>query len=121
KKLRRYLMASLVLFATLSVAITYSRFRHAPSAIHSLAVLPLRNLSGDPNQEYLGDGMHEALIGRLANIHNLRVISRTSVMQFKDTHLSVPQIAEALRVDAVVEGSVIRDGGRIRVTAQLIR
>jgi TolB-like protein/DNA-binding winged helix-turn-helix (wHTH) protein/Flp pilus assembly protein TadD len=121
KRLRRYLMASLVLFAMLSVAITYNRFRHPPSAIHSLAVLPLRNLSGDPNQEYLADGMTEALIGRLANIHNLRVISRTSVMQFKDTHLSVPQIAEALRVDAVVEGSVIREGGRIRVTAQLIR
>jgi TolB-like protein/DNA-binding winged helix-turn-helix (wHTH) protein/Flp pilus assembly protein TadD len=121
KKLRRYLIASLVLFATLSMAIAYSRFRHPPSAIHSLAVLPLRNLSGDPNQEYLADGMTEALIGRLANIHNLRVVSRTSAMQFKDTHLSVPQIADALRVDALVEGSVIRDGGRIRVTAQLIR
>ena len=103
------------------MAIAYSRFRHPPPAIRSLAVLPLRNLSGDPNQEYLADGMTEALIGRLANIHNLRVISNTSVMQFKDTHLSVPQIAGTLGVDALVEGSVIRDGGRIRVTAQLIR
>ena len=126
KTLRRYLIASLVLLATLSMAITYNRFRYPPSAIHSsaihsLAVLPLKNLSGDPNQEYLADGMTEALVGRLANIHDLRVISRTSVMQFKDTHLSVPQIASTLRVDAVVEGSVIRDGNRIRVTAQLIR
>jgi TolB-like protein/DNA-binding winged helix-turn-helix (wHTH) protein len=121
KTLRRYLISSLVLLATLSMAIAYSRFRHPPSAIHSLAVLPLKNLSGDPNQEYLADGMTEALVGRLANIRDLRVISRTSVMQFKDTHLSVPQIAGTLQVDAIVEGSVIRDGDRIRVTAQLIR
>jgi TolB-like protein/DNA-binding winged helix-turn-helix (wHTH) protein/Flp pilus assembly protein TadD len=121
KTLRRYLISSLVLLATLSMAIAYSRFRHPPSAIHSLAVLPLKNLSGDPNQEYLADGMTEALVGRLANIRDLRVVSRTSVMQFKDTHLSIPQIAGTLQVDALVEGSVIRDGDRIRVTAQLIR
>jgi TolB-like protein/DNA-binding winged helix-turn-helix (wHTH) protein/Flp pilus assembly protein TadD len=126
KKLRRYQIASLVLLATLGLAIAYSRLRNRPSVIHStgihsLAVLPLKNLSGDPTQEYLADGMTEALVGRLANIHNLRVISRTSVMQFKDTHLSVPQIAGTLGVDALVEGSVIRDGDRIRVTAQLIR
>jgi TolB-like protein len=84
-------------------------------------VLPLKNLSGDPTQEYLADGMTEALIGRLSGIHNLRVISRTSVMRFKDTHLSVPEIAKTLQVDAIVEGSVIRDGSRIRVHAQLIR
>jgi TolB-like protein len=65
--------------------------------------------------------MTEALIGRLSNIHDLRVISRTSAMQFKDTHLSVPKIAKTLHVDALVEGSVIREGDRIRVTAQLIR
>ena len=124
--LRRYLIAALVLLATLSVAIAYGRLRNRPSAshsagIHSLAVLPLKNLSADPNQEYLADGMTEALVGRLANIRDLRVISRTSVMQFKDTHLSVPQIAATLGVDALVEGSLIRDGNRIRVTAQLIR
>jgi TolB-like protein/Tfp pilus assembly protein PilF len=88
--------------------------------ITSLAVLPLKNLSGDPSQEYLADGMTEALIGRLSNIHDLRVISRTSAMHFKDTQLSVPEIAKTLRVDALVEGSVIREGTRIRVTAQLI-
>jgi TolB-like protein/Tfp pilus assembly protein PilF len=89
--------------------------------INSLAVLPLKNLSGDSAQEYLADGMTEALIGRLSRIHNLRVISRTSVMRFKDTKLSVPEIARTLGVDAIVEGSVIREGGRIRVNAQLIR
>ena len=90
-------------------------------AIKSLAVLPLKNLSGDPSQDYLADGMTEALIGTLSGIHNLRVTSRTSVMRFKDTHLSVPEIAGTLQVDAIVEGSVIRDGTRIRVHAQLIR
>lgn len=89
--------------------------------IKSLAVLPLTNLSGDPTQEYLADGMTEALIGRLSEIHELRVISRTSVTRFKDTHLSMPEIARTLQVDAIVEGSVIRDGSRIRVHAQLIR
>ncbi len=89
--------------------------------IKALAVLPLKNLSGDPAQEYLADGMTEELIGRLSGIQDLRVISRTSSMQFKDTKLSVPEIAKALKVDAVVEGSVIREGDRIRVHAQLIR
>ena len=91
------------------------------SKIKSLAVLPLKNLSGDPTQEYLADGITEALIGRLAGIHNLRVISHTSVMRFKNPEMSVPQIAKTLGVDAIVEGSVIREGNRIRVTAQLIR
>ena len=90
-------------------------------AIKSLAVLPLKNLSGDASQDYLADGMTDALIGTLSRIHNLRVTSRTSVMRFKDTHLSVPEIARTLQVDAIVEGSVIRDGTRIRVHAQLIR
>jgi len=89
--------------------------------IKSLAVLPLKNLSGDPTQEYLADGMTEALIGRLAGIHDLRVISRTSVMQYKDTKEPLPEIAKTLEVDAIVEGSVIPDGNRIRVHAQLIR
>ncbi len=91
------------------------------SAIKSLAVLPLKNLSGEPTQEYLADGMTEELIGRLAGIQHLRVISRTSVMRFKDTKLSVPEIAKTLGADAIVEGSVIRDGSRIRIHAQLIR
>ncbi len=89
--------------------------------IRSLAVLPLRNLSGDPSQDYLADGITEELIGKLAGIRELRVTSHTSVMRFKDPKTSVPEIAKALGVDAVVEGSVIREGNRIRVSAQLIR
>jgi TolB-like protein/DNA-binding winged helix-turn-helix (wHTH) protein/Flp pilus assembly protein TadD len=92
-----------------------------PPPVRSLAVLPLQNLSGDPSQEYLADGMTEELIGRLANIHGLRVISRTTAMHFKNTQLSVPEIAKTLGVDAVVEGSVIREGGQVRVHTQLIR
>ena len=114
-------MAALVL-----LSVTYVRIRsHAGNSrqakISSLAVLPLKNLSGDSTQEYLADGMTEALIGRLSGIRDLRVISRTSVMRFKDTQLSVPEIARTLRVDAIVEGSIIREGSRIRIHAQLIR
>ena len=90
-------------------------------SIRSLAVLPLRNLSGDPAQDYLADGITEGIIGRLSNIHDLRVTSHTSVMRFKNPQVSVPEIARTLGVDAVVEGSVIKEGDRIRVTAQLIR
>jgi pentatricopeptide repeat protein len=89
--------------------------------IRSLAVLPLKNLSGDSSQDYLADGMTDAIIGRLSGIHDLRVVSYTSVMRFKQPQLSVPEIAGKLGVDAIVEGSVIREGDRIRVTAQLIR
>jgi TolB-like protein/cytochrome c-type biogenesis protein CcmH/NrfG len=108
------------------VAAAWLVLRHRARAtsepqIRSLAVLPLRNLSGDPAQDYLADGITEALIGRLSNIHDLRVISHTSVMRFKNPQLSVPEIARTLGVDAVVEGSVIKEGDRIRVTAQLIR
>lgn len=92
-----------------------------PPPIRSLAVLPLKNLSGDPSQEYLAEGMTEALIGRLSAIHDLRVISHTSVMRFRDPQVSAPEVARILGVDALVEGSVIRDGSRIRITAQLIR
>lgn len=90
-------------------------------AITSLAVLPLKNLSGDPDKEYFADAMTESIIGRLSSIRHLRVISRTSVMQFKDTKLSVPEIAGRLGVDAIVEGSVMRERDEIRVHAQLIR
>ena len=118
------LVTGMAVLALLSV--TYVLIRsHAGNSrqpkISSLAVLPLKNLSGDSTQEYLADGMTEALIGRLSGIRDLRVISRTSVMRFKDTQLSVPEIARTLRVDAIVEGSVIREGSRIRVHAQLIR
>jgi len=92
----------------------------APPAITSLAVLPLANLSGDPAQEYFADGMTEALIGNLARIRALRVVSRTSVMRFKGGTRSLPEIARALSVDAIVEGSVLRTGDRVRISVQLI-
>ena len=93
----------------------------AATKITSLAVLPLRNLSGDPAQDYLADGMTESLIARLAQLRDLRVISHTSVMRFKNPELSATEIGRRLNVDALVEGSVTRDGNRIRVTVQLIR
>jgi pentatricopeptide repeat protein len=122
---RRWLvLAGVGLFGLLAVAYVMYRGNtgHAsPPKIKSLAVLPLKNLSGDPAQDYLADGMTEALIGRLSTMHDLRVISRTSVMQFKNPRASTPEIAKMLHVDALVEGSVMREGNRIRVTAQLIR
>jgi TolB-like protein/Flp pilus assembly protein TadD len=97
--------------------------RHAidERAIHALAVLPLENLSGDPGQDYFADGMTEALITSLAKIKALRVISRTSVMQYKGARKSLPQIARELNVDAVIEGSVLRTGDRVRIASQLIQ
>ena len=95
-------------------------WRVPPSPIRSLAVLPLANLSGDPEQEYFADGMTEELITDLSKIGELRVISRTSVIGYKGAHKPLPQIARELNVDAVVEGTVQRSGGRVRVTAQLI-
>jgi TolB-like protein/DNA-binding winged helix-turn-helix (wHTH) protein/Flp pilus assembly protein TadD len=112
----------LVLVAAAAYTLARSNSAHAKAPkITSLAVLPLKNLSGDPAQEYFADGMTEEVIGRLSMIRGLRVISRTSAMQFKDTRLSTPEIARKLGVDALVEGSVMREGNRIRVHAQLIR
>ena len=88
--------------------------------IHSLAVLPLDNLSGSPDYEYFADGMTEALIGELSQLDSIKVISRTSVMQYKGARRSLPDIAGELGVDAVIEGSVARSDERVRVTAQLI-
>lgn len=90
------------------------------SGIHSIAVLPLANLSGDPAQEYLADGMTEELITELSKSQAVKVISRTSVMQYKDSRKPLPAIANELGVDAVVEGAVLRSGNRIRITAQLL-
>jgi eukaryotic-like serine/threonine-protein kinase len=93
---------------------------HEPQ-IASLAVLPLANLSRDPDQDYFADGMTDALITNLAKDTNLRVISRTSVMHYKGVERPLPEIARELHVDAVVEGSVQRSENRVRITAQLIR
>jgi TolB-like protein/DNA-binding winged helix-turn-helix (wHTH) protein/Flp pilus assembly protein TadD len=122
---RKWLVGAVSLLLLIAVT-TYIVIQRRPAdakapKITSIAVLPLKNLSGDPAQEYFADGMTEEVIGRLAMIRGLRVISRTSVMQFKDSHLSAPEIAHQLGVDALVEGSVTRGGNRIRVHAQLIR
>jgi TolB-like protein/DNA-binding winged helix-turn-helix (wHTH) protein/Flp pilus assembly protein TadD len=89
--------------------------------IRSLVVLPLENLSGDPGQEYLADGMTDALIGDLAKIASLRVISRTSAMHYKNAKKPLPEIASELNVDAVVEGAMQRSGDRVSISARLIR
>ncbi len=122
---RRWLAIS-ALVMLLVAALSYRLlFREAPAAvfpeIKSLAVLPLENLSGDPAQEYFADGMTEALISNLGQIRALsRVISRTSVMRYKGSRKSLQEIARELNVDAVIEGTVHRSGGRVRVTARLI-
>jgi TolB-like protein/DNA-binding winged helix-turn-helix (wHTH) protein/Tfp pilus assembly protein PilF len=88
--------------------------------IESLAVLPLENLSGSPEQQYFADGMTDELITELAKIHSLRVISRNSIMQYQGKSKPLQQIARELHVDAIVEGTVMRSGDRVRITAQLI-
>src|SRR5262249_19167115 len=85
----------------------------AAQAIKSLAILPLQNFTGDPSQEYLVDGMTDALITNLSKLSSLRVISRTSAMHYKGTHLPLSAIARELNVNAVVEGAVSRDGNHL--------
>ena len=92
----------------------------APKPIRSVAVLPLKNLSGNAEEEYFAEGMTEALIANLARTGPLKVISRTSAMLFKDTAKTIPEIANELDVDAVIEGSVLRSGNRVRIIVQLI-
>ena len=94
--------------------------RRSNPQVRSLAVLPLQNLSGDPTQEYFADGMTDELITELAELGSVRVISRTSVMQYKGPQKPLRQIANELGVDAILEGSVLRSGQHVRVTAQLI-
>jgi TolB-like protein/DNA-binding winged helix-turn-helix (wHTH) protein/tetratricopeptide (TPR) repeat protein len=101
----------------------YPRIAHKASTVagvRSIAVLPLENLSHDPEQEYFADGMTEALINNLSRIASLRVISRTTMMQYKTTHKPLPEIAHDLKVDAIVEGTVQRSGNRVRINAELI-
>jgi len=100
--------------------ISASRNAPAPPNIRAIAVLPLRNVAGDPTQEYFVDGMTEAIISDLSRIKALRVISRTSAMKYKGSALTVPEIARELNVDAVLEGSALLIGNRVRVSVQLI-
>ena len=117
--------ASVLLFSGAVLAAAWYRIGWATkpritTSFYSIAVLPLENLSGDASQEYFADGITDALITQLAKLHGLRVISRTSIMQYKSLRKSLPDIARDLSVDAVVEGSVSRSGNRVRVTAQLV-
>jgi TolB-like protein/Tfp pilus assembly protein PilF len=129
---RGWIGATLIIVVLLAAAwaITHYRGANTPAertksgtaaaAIHSLAVLPLENLSGDKEQEYFADGMTDALTTDLAQIGSLRVISRTSAMHFKGSKETLPQIGRDLQVDAIVEGAVTRGENRVRVTAQLV-
>lgn len=115
-------IAALVLFAALALAFKYvdwSRWLPRPP-VHSIAVLPLKNLSGDPVDEYFADGMTDELITNLAKISALRVTSYTSVAKYKTTSKPLPQVAQELQVDAILEGSVLRAGDQVRITTQLI-
>jgi len=105
---------------SLAVLVWALQFRSRAPAIRSLAVLPLESLSGDASQEYFADGMTDELIATLGQISALRVISRTSVMPYKRVRKPLPEIARELDVDAVVEGTILRSEGQVRITAQLI-
>jgi TolB-like protein/DNA-binding winged helix-turn-helix (wHTH) protein len=119
--------AGIVLFAVLALTLgphplaARLLHRNTDSTISSIAVLPLDNLSGDRSQEYFADGMTDELITMLARNSTLRVTSRTSVMQYKGAHKPLPEIAQALNVDAILEGSVSRSSNQIHMTLQLIR
>jgi len=121
-----FLLAATVLMAATIIFGLRSYFRRTTSGtgafahIRSLAVLPLKNLSADPGQEYFSEGITDELITDIAKIDGLRVISHTSVERYKETNRPLPDIARELGVDAVIEGSVTRSGNRIRITAQLI-
>ena len=113
--------AALVISIAVWLARTGGALTSAAPRLNSIAVLPLDNLSGDPSEEFFADGMTDQLITDLAKVGSLRVISRTSVMRYKGTRKALPEIARELNVAAVVEGSVIRSGRRVRVTAQLVQ
>jgi TolB-like protein/lipoprotein NlpI len=113
-------MLSAATILVTAIAIFLILFTGRAEAISSIAVLPLENLTGDPGQEYFADGITDELIGQLGRISALRVISRTSVMQYKRKAKPLPQIARELGVDAVLEGSLQKSGDRVRIRVQLI-
>ncbi len=117
----RWLWASAALLPAVAAGVLLlSQRSGARPEVGSLAVLPLENLSSDRDQEYFSDGMTDTLISQLANIRSLRIISRQSVMRYKRSSASMPEIAYELGVDAVIEGTVQRTGDRVRVAVQLI-
>ena len=121
----RYGVIGLVTVALILVSLFAVRYQRAVFSqpklnVKSIAVLPLRNLSGDASQEYFSDSLTDELITQLAKRSTLRVVSAASVMRFKNTNASIPEIGRDLKVDAFVEGSVLRSGENVRITAQLI-
>jgi TolB-like protein/DNA-binding winged helix-turn-helix (wHTH) protein/Flp pilus assembly protein TadD len=114
------LMGVAAVLVSVGVLAWVLQHRQTAAPVRSLAVLPLENLSGDGAQDYFSDGMTDELITELGQFPELRVISRTSVMTYKGAHKPLPQIARELNVDAVVEGTVLRSGNSVRITAQLI-
>ena len=124
-KYRNFLAAAFLTSLLIGFAVWLARMSSRPTSagprLNSIAVLPLANLSGDPSEEFFADGMTDQLITDLAKVGSLRVISRTSVMQYKGAKKRLPEIARELNVDAIIEGSVIRSGERVRVTAQLLQ
>jgi len=119
--IRSWVMGSTLFAVALAIgAGAWFLFHPRQPSIHSIAVLPFENLSGDSSQEYFANAMTEELTSDLGKISALRVISRTSAMHYKGTHRTMPEIAEELNVDAVIESSVVRSGDRVRITAQLI-
>ena len=118
---KRIAVAAIVAAVAVSAVFLIQLIGSGPSKIESVAVLPFMNLSGDPDQEYFSDGMTEALISQLGQVRSLKVTSRTSVMQFKGTTKTLPQIGKELDVDAIVEASVMRSGERLKIVINLIR
>ncbi len=112
-------ISAVVLFLRITGKLGFAS--HPASHLTSIAVLPMENLSGNPEQDYFADGMTDELIASLARISSLRVISHTTAMEYKGTHESLEKIARELNVDAVVEGTVLRSGDRVRITAELVQ
>jgi TolB-like protein/DNA-binding winged helix-turn-helix (wHTH) protein len=125
RKFRAFLAATIIALLVVGSAFLVTRLAthptNAASRPHSIAVLPLDNLSGDPSEDFFADGMTDQLITDLAKVGSVRVVSRTSVQHYKGTKKSLPEIARELNVDDIVEGSVIRSRQRVRVTAQLVQ
>ena len=122
RRLATVVVAGIAIVAAIYTALVFER-GDPPDAIpriDSLAVLPLANLSSDPEQEYFSDGMTDALISQLAGIRSIRVISRQSVMQYKGSATPMPQLARELDVSAIIEGTVQKDADRVRISVQLI-
>jgi TolB-like protein/DNA-binding winged helix-turn-helix (wHTH) protein/Flp pilus assembly protein TadD len=125
RKFRAFLAAAVIALLVVDSAFLVTRLAthptNAAARTHTIAVLPLDNLSGDPSEDFFADGMTDQLITDLAKVGSVRVVSRTSVQHYKGTKKSLPEIARELNVDDIVEGSVVRSRQRVRVTAQLIQ